>query len=87
MSQARRTRHFARTVKRVRSARRGEENASHLFRASRKMPRSPRVAHKSPVMQARIGEDGKTLALDQELILFPFGKYVTLFLVPRQECN
>ena len=31
------------------------------------MPRSPRAAHKAPVMQAIIGEDGKTLALDQEL--------------------
>ena len=87
MSQARRTRDFARGAKRVRSARRGEENASYLFRASRKMPRSPRAAHKEPVMQAIIGEDGKTLALDQELKLFAFGKYVTLFLVPRQECN
>ena len=51
------------------------------------MPRSSRVANKAPVMQAIIGEDGKTLALDQELKLFAFGKYVTLFLVPRQECN
>ena len=25
-----------------------------FFRASRKMPRSPRLAHKAPVMQARI---------------------------------
>ena len=62
MSQARRTRHFERSAKRVRSARRGEENVAHLFRASRKMPRSPRVAHNAPVMQARIGEDEKTLA-------------------------
>ena len=32
-------------------AKRGEEknNASHLFRALRKMPRSPRLAHKAPV--------------------------------------
>ena len=87
MSQARRTRNFARSAKRVRSARRGEENASHSFRASRKMPRSSRVANKAPVMQAIIGENGKTFALDQELKLFAFGKYVTLFLVPRQECN
>ena len=87
MSQARRTRHFARSVKRVRSARRGEENASHSFRASRKMLCSPRLSPKTPVMQARIGEDEKTFALDQELKLFAFGKYVTLFLVPRQECN
>ena len=27
--------------------------ASHSFRASRKMPRSPRLAHNAPVMQAR----------------------------------
>ena len=87
MSQARRTRDFARGAKRVRSARRGEENASHSFRASRKMPRSSRVANKAPVMQAIIGENGKTFALDQELKLFAFGKYVTLFLVPRQEYN
>ena len=35
-------------------AKRGKEknNASHLFRALRKMPRSPRLAHKAPVMQA-----------------------------------
>ena len=44
MSQARRTRHFAR------SARRGEgplasSRASHSFRASPKIPRSPRLAH------------------------------------------
>ena len=51
------------------------------------MPRSPRAAHKAPVLQAIIGEDGKTLALDQVLKLFAFGRYVTLFLVPRQECN
>ena len=34
-----------------------------------------------------IGEDGKTLALDKQLKLFAFVKYVTLFLVPRQERN
>ena len=44
MNQARRTRHFAR------SARRGEgplasSRASHSFRASPKIPRSPRLAH------------------------------------------
>ena len=35
-------------------AKRGEEknNASHSFRALRKMPRSPRLAHKAPVTQA-----------------------------------
>ena len=87
MSQARRTRDFARGAKRVRSARRGVENASHSFRASRKMLRSPRLSPKTPAMQARIGEDEKTFALDQELKLFAFCKYVTLFLVPRQECN
>ena len=31
-----------------------ERSASHSFHASRKMPRSPRLAHKAPVMQARI---------------------------------
>ena len=31
-----------------------ERSASHSFRASRKIPRSPRLAHKAPVMQARI---------------------------------
>ena len=87
MSQARRTRDFARGAKRVRSARRGEENASHSFRASRRMLRSPRLSPKTPAMQARIGEDEKTFALDQELKLFAFGRYVTLFMVPRQECN
>ena len=52
------------------------------------MPRSSRVTHKAPIKQARIGEDGKTLALDQELKLFAFGRYVTLFMVvPRQEHN
>ena len=35
-------------------AKRGKEknNASHSFRALRKMPRSPRLAHKAPVTQA-----------------------------------
>ena len=51
------------------------------------MPRSPRLSPKTPAMQARIGEDEKTFALDQELKLFAFGRYVTLFMVPRQECN
>ena len=53
LSQARRTRHFAR------SARRGEEKKNKTlffllssFRAARKMPLSPRLAHKAPVMQA-----------------------------------
>ena len=34
-------------------AKRGEEknNASHSFRTLRKMPRSPRLAHKAPVTQ------------------------------------
>ena len=48
------------------------------------MPRSPRLAHKAPVisvMQGRIGEDEKTLALDQEVKLFAFGKNVILFMV------
>ena len=41
-------------AKRVRSTRRGEEknNASHSFLAWRKMPRSPRLAHKVPAMPA-----------------------------------
>ena len=31
-----------------------EQSASHSFRASPKMSRSPRLAHKAPVIQARI---------------------------------
>ena len=58
LSQARRTRHFARSATR---ARRGEEKlysfssprlARVALRASREMPRSPRLAQKPPVMQA-----------------------------------
>ena len=58
MSQARRTQHFAKRAKQVRRARRGEVRggdsslALHLFRSSRKMQRSLRLAHKVPVMQA-----------------------------------
>ena len=50
MSHARRTRHFARR------ARRGEKNTRDLRSspALSKMPRSPRLALKAPVMQATI---------------------------------
>ena len=48
MSQARRTRHFARKGKRVLPS----------SRASGKMPRSPRLAHKAPDMQARFSLKG-----------------------------
>ena len=53
MSQARRTRHFARSAKRVRGERRGEGIIFPLFsfRASGKMPLSPRLAHKASVVQ------------------------------------
>ena len=59
MSQARRTRNFARNETILRETRLGEEkNKAFLLplsSASRKMPRSPRLAHKTPVMQARDG--------------------------------
>ena len=53
MSQAGRTRHFAR------SARRGEEKNEALFFSSPRLSflfpsRSPRLAHKAPVMQAKV---------------------------------
>ena len=32
-------------------AKQGEHGISHSFRASRKMPRSPRLAHKAPVVE------------------------------------
>ena len=51
MSQARRTWYFRRGAKRVRSSRRGEGSLPSS-RASRKMARSPRLAHKAPVIQA-----------------------------------
>ena len=55
MSQAKTSAEFC--AKRVRSARLGEEkNKAFLLpssSASRKMQRSPRLAHKTPVMQAR----------------------------------
>ena len=38
----------------ITGALRAKRSASHSFRASCKMPRSPRLAHKAPVMQARI---------------------------------
>ena len=39
-------------------AKRGEEknNASHSFRTLRKMPRSPRLAHKAPVMTQAVDD-------------------------------
>ena len=59
MSQAKWTLHFARSAKQVQSERRApppsnfpSSRAPHLFRASRKMLRSPRLAHEAPVMQA-----------------------------------
>ena len=65
MSQAGRTRYFARSATRARSARRGKEKniflyiflfpssrASRSCRAPREISRSPRLAHKAPVMQA-----------------------------------
>ena len=51
MSQARRTRHFALKGKRVLPS----------SRASGKMPRSPRMAHKAPDMQARFSLKGLQL--------------------------
>ena len=48
MSQARRTRHFARGAGRLRIARR----RGRMFRAWRKLLRLPRLAHKASVMQA-----------------------------------
>ena len=59
MSQAGRTRYFARSATRARSARRGEESrgegASRSCGASRQISRSPCLAHKAPVVQAYIG--------------------------------
>ena len=62
MSLARRTRYFAQRARRARIAKRGKKKKisqkySFLLpssRASRKMPRLPRLANKAPVMQARI---------------------------------
>ena len=48
MNQARRTRHFARSAK--------------SFRASHEMPRSPRLAYKALVMQARKTDYNRSLA-------------------------
>ena len=59
MSQAGRTQYFARSETRARSARRGEEKNKALIspfpssRAPREIARSPRLAHKAPVMQAK----------------------------------
>ena len=38
-------------------AKQGEHDISHSFRASRKMPRSPRLAHKAPVMPATVEQN------------------------------
>ena len=62
MSLARRTRYFAQRARRSRIAKRGKKKkiSQKYFlllpssRASRKMPRLPRLANKAPVMQARI---------------------------------
>ena len=53
MSETRRKRHFARSSKREerKNYPLPPSRASHSFRASRKMSRSPRLAHKAPVMQ------------------------------------
>ena len=60
MSQVRRARHFARSSKRARSARREEEKKNIFFfsprlalRALRKMPHLPSLAHKTLVIQAK----------------------------------
>ena len=57
MSQVGRTRYFARKATRARCARRGKEkNKAFLFPSSslapREISRSPRLAHKAPVMPA-----------------------------------
>ena len=54
MSQAGRTRYFARSATWARSARRGEEKLFPSSRATREISRSPHLAHKAPVMQARV---------------------------------
>ena len=62
MSLARRTRYFQQRARRARIAKRGKKkkiSQKYFFllpssRASRKMPRLPRLANKAPVMQARI---------------------------------
>ena len=58
ISQAGRTRYFARSATRARSARRRGEEKSFIFllpasRALREISRSPHLAHKAPVIQAR----------------------------------
>ena len=52
MSQAGRTRCFARSATRARSARRGEEKYRALYFSLPLVSRSPCLAHKAPVMQA-----------------------------------
>ena len=57
---------------------------SHSFRASRKMPRSPRLAHKAPIMQATVrlkvffsgcGFEFSWLFSRQRLKLFPIATH------------
>ena len=50
MSQAERTRYFARSARRLEEKNRVVKNRS--CRAPREISRSPRLAHKAPVMQA-----------------------------------
>ena len=63
MSQAGRTRYFARSATGARSARRGgiflstSSRALRSCRAPREISRSSRLAHKAPVMQARLRKD------------------------------
>ena len=58
MSQARQTRHFARSV------RQGEDFSPPLSLALCKMPRSPHLAYKVPVMQANIVSAGGNPVVD-----------------------
>ena len=86
MSHARRTRHFARSAKQVRSVLLPSSRASHSFRTSRKMPRSPRFAHKAPVMQVtpilthhnkscRVKDRGRVNLKSQRIIIPPAGYF------------
>ena len=84
--QARRTQHFARSAKRVGSVLLHSSRASHSFRTSRKIPRSPRLAHKAPVMQAtpipthhnkscRVKDRGRVNLRSQRIIIPPAGYF------------
>ena len=54
MREASLTRHFTRSARQARIARGGEKDiSSPSSRASGKMPRSPRLAHKASVMEAK----------------------------------